>query len=211
MSYRRSIMTVVAILTLSQLLNAQGNFRLQVVGGGSLNSPTTGVFSNWGDGWTLGGGFSHSISPSIDLALNIGYARYPYQGRNLQLAFPAVVGLRWSISGQSSNVIEASIAARVSTSALFIDPFLSLTTGLYRFNISEIIISTWFDSSPQNMSRSTYIGSGVSTTRGFAAIGAGFSIPLGSSIRVTLEGRFAQTFHSKEIFVPLLTTVQFDL
>ena len=211
MSYRRSSLTLVAILTFAQLLNAQGNFRLQVVGGGSLNSLTTGVFSNWGNGWTLGGGFSHSISPSIDLALNIGYARYPYQGRNLQLAFPDVVGFRWSVSGKPSNVIEASIVARVSTSASFIDPFLSLTTGLYRFDISEIVISTWFDSTPQNLSRSIYVGSGVSATRGFAAIGAGFSIPLDSSIRVTLESRFVQTFHSGETFVPLLIAVQFDL
>jgi len=193
------------------LLYAQADLRLHVVGGASFNTLTTGVFSNWGDGWTLGGGWSHPISHSVEMALNVTYSRYPYQGDNLQLVFPAVVGLRWSVSGKPSNVIEVSIAIRISTSASFINPFLSLTTGLYRFNIGEIIVSTWVDSNPQNVSRSAYIGSGVSMTKGFAAPGVGFSMPLDSSIRVACEGRFAQTFNSQESFLTLVSTIQFDL
>lgn len=212
MNPKRSILTTfVFILTLSQLIYAQNYLRFQVGGGASLNNLTTGILSNWGDGWTLGGGLSHSIGSQIDLAMNVSYSRYPYHGDNLQLAFPAIAGLYWSASGRPSNVIEASISARFSSSLFFIKPFLSLTTGLYRINIGEIIVSTWFDKSPQNVSRSTYNGSGVSTTKVFGALGAGFSIPLDSNIRFIIEGRYAQTFDSQEVFFPLLTAVQFDL
>ncbi|HXG37194.1 MAG TPA: hypothetical protein VNL36_00340 [Bacteroidota bacterium] len=211
MNHIRSAVAVIAILTLSHALYSQNNFRLQAVGGVSFNALTTGVFSNWRDGWTFGGGASYPISPSIELGLNIAYSHHAYRGDNLQLVFPAVAGFQWSVAGQPSNVIEASITARASTEASFINPFLSLTTGLYRLNIGEIIISTWFDSNPQNVSRSTYNGSGVSSTKGFAALGLGFSIPLDSSIRIALEGRFTQTFNSQESFIPLLTRIQFDL
>jgi len=211
MKHRRLILIVVAVLTLSESLYTQSRFRLQVAAGPSFNTSTAGVLSNWADGWTVGGGLSRRVASSTELALNISYSHYPFRGKNLQLAFPAVAGLRWNVSGKPTSTIEASIVARVSLSATFVRPFLSLTTGLYRFDIGEISVATWFDPNPQNASRSTYSGSAVSTTQGFAALGAGFSIPLDSAIRVILEGRFAQTFDSKENFVPLLATFQFSL
>jgi len=73
------------------------------------------------------------------------------------------------------------------------------------------MISMWIDSNSQSVSRSKYRGTGIATTKGFAAFGVGFSIPLDSSIRVKLESRFTQTFDSKETFLPVLSTVQFDL
>ncbi|MGA9363371.1 MAG: hypothetical protein WBW16_03290 [Bacteroidota bacterium] len=211
MNHRRSILTVVAILTLAQSVHPQNNFRVQLTGGASFNTPPSGVFSNWGNGWTLSGGLAYPITSSLELGLNMAYSRYPYQGDNLQLVFPAIAGLRWSVLGEPSNVIEGSIAARVSTNASFICPYLSLAAGLHRLNVGEIIISEWFSSNPQNVSQSTYNGSGTSTTKSFAALGVGFFVPLDSNIRIGLEGRVAQSFDSKERFVPLLATVQVDL
>lgn len=172
---------------------------------------TRGAFSNWGNGWRVGGGASYPINSSTEVALNISYHRYPYRGENLQLVFPAIAGLRWSVSGEPSNVIEASVALRFNASSSFINPFLSLRAGLYRLSIGEIIISTWFNTNPENTSQSTYAGSGVSTTKGFAALGFGFSLPLYSGIRFGLEGQFAQSFDQKVNFIPVLSTIQVDL
>ena len=190
---------------------AQNVLRLEILGGASLNSLSTGVFSNWGNGWTIGAGCAYRVNKALDLVADVIYHRYPYRGGNVHFVFPAIAGLRWSVSGQSSNVTEGSIAARVSTSNFLINPFLSVRTGLYLMDIGDVIVSKWFDSNPQNVSHSTYQGTGVSTTKGFAAIGFGFSIPLDSSIRVIFEGRLTATFDAKESFLPMQATIQIDL
>jgi len=202
---------IAAALALSTSLHAQRNLQPEALAGISLNSLTTGVFSNWGDGWTVGGGVSYPACSLIDLALNITYSQYPYRGDHLWLVFPAIAGFRWSVSGSPSDVTEASLAARLRTSGSFINPFLSLRSGIYQIKTGEIVISTWLESAPQAVSRSTYSGSGVSKTRGFAALCFGFSVSLDPGIRIRLEGGLTQTFDSKEEFIPLLSTIQFNL
>lgn len=211
MKHTCSILAVIIISLLSNSLYAQNVFRLHLIGGVSFNTTTAGVFNNWGDGWSLGSGLGYPITPSISLGINLSYSRYPFQGDNLQLVFPAIAGLRWSVSGKPSNMFEASVSARTTSDASFINPFLSLTAGIYRLDIGKIVVSSWFGSNPQNVERVTYGGSGVSTTKIFAAVGVGFSIPVRSNMRVTVEGRFAQTFNPEESFVPLLSSIQLDL
>ncbi len=116
MKSKQLVILVTATLVLSTFSHAQINFRPELLGGISVNTLTTGVFSNWGDGWIIGGGAAYPISSLIDLALNVTYSRYPYRGDNLQLVFPTVAGLRWSVSGDPSNVVEAALASRFNTS-----------------------------------------------------------------------------------------------
>jgi hypothetical protein len=202
---------IVGFFVTSSTSFAQNVLRLEILGGVSFNSTTAGVFSNWGNGWTIGAGGAYRVGTAIDLIANAVYHRYPFHGDNLQLVFPAIEGLRWSVSGQASTVIEGSIAARFSISNSFINPFLSLRTGLFFMNTGSVVVSEWFDSNPQDVSHSTYNGTGVSTTKGFAAIGLGFSIPLDVGIRVIIEGRFTETFDAKEFFLPMQATVQIDI
>ncbi|MGA2623858.1 MAG: hypothetical protein ABSF91_08405 [Bacteroidota bacterium] len=207
----RSITLIAAALVLTTSSHAQSTLRPEVLAGVSPSGLTTGVLSNWGDGWTIGGGVAYPASSAVDLALDITYSSYSYRGDNLWLVFPAIAGLRWSVSGAPSNVVEASLAARLGSSGSIINPFLSLRTGICRLNTGEIVVSTWFDSNPRNVSRSTYSGSGVQMTKGFASLSFGLAIPLNANIRVRLEGGLTQTFDLEEGFIPLLSTVQFDL
>jgi len=159
----------------------------------------------------LGGGFSHPLSKSVELTLNVAYSGYPYRGGHVEFAVPAVLGFQWRVTGNPSDVLEASIGVRASTSISLISPFLSLTFGLYRFNVGEITISSWMDSTPQNVTRTVYRGSGTSTNTGFVALGLGFKIPLHSSIRMAVEGRITQSVDPRENFIPIRASVQFDL
>ncbi len=213
MSPKRSIFTVVFILALSQLMYAQSFWRVQICGGISSNYLSTGILSNWGDGWVIGGSLSHSLNSQIDLAMNVSYSHYPYRGGNLPFGVvPAVyLGYYNSISGKPTSAIETSVSARFSSSRPFIKPFLSLTTGLYRINIGEIIISSWHERSPQNVSYSIYNGSGKSITKVFAALGAGISIAVNSYLGLVIEGRYVQFWDPMEIFLPLLAGVQIEL
>jgi hypothetical protein len=208
---RKPIIILITTLFVSPLLLAQHNFRLELLAGASLNNQSTGVFSNWGNGWTVGAGASYPLRESLDLDLNATYAHYPYRGGNVQIAVPQIVGFRLNLSGQPSSILEASLAIRFTTLGSPINPFFSLRAGLYRISLGEIQVSSWLDSNPQNISQSTYSGSGVSDNKGFAALGVGFSVPLGTRIRLNFEGRLTQTFDSKEKFIPLLSSLQFDL
>ncbi len=198
-------------LALPSILCAQTDVRFEGSGGPSFNTPTTGVFRNWGNGWTLGGGFSHPLNEAVELTLNIAYSSYPYRGGYVEFLIPAVLGFRWRVAGDPSDVLEASIGVRAGTSNSFVNPFLSLNAGLYRLNVGEITISNWMDSSPQDVTRTVYRGSGTSTSTGFVALGVGFKIPLHSSIQLAVEGRITQTINAKESFIPIRASVQFDL
>ncbi len=202
---------ILTLFLISSNAFAQNVFRLEILGGTSLNGSTSGVFNNWGNGWTVAAGGAYRLTRAIDLGANVSYHQYPYRGDNIFLVIPAIAGLRWSVGGQASNVIEGSISARISTSNSFINPYLSLRTGLYRINIGEVVVSEWFDSSPQNVSHSIYRGTGLSATKGFAGLGLGVSVPLDSSIRLIFEARYNETFDAEETFLPIQVAVQIDL
>ena len=78
-------------------------------------------------------------------------------------------------------------------------------------NIGDVVVSEWLDSTPRNVSHSTYDGTGISKTKAFAAVGLGVSIPFNSSIRVIFEGRFTETFDAEETIFPIQSTIQIDM
>lgn len=211
MNYPRTIILVLLLSLLSVFCFAQSGFRIEFSSGASFNSSSKGVFRNWDNGWTLGGGATYQVGTSIELLATTSYSHFSYISKSLELVAPDVVGWRQSVEGEASNVIEAAVGVRFVESTSFINPFLAVRTGFYRFDVGEVVISTWMDSNPQNVSRSVYRGTGNTTTKGFVAIGAGFSVPVDSNIRITLESHLAQTLDSNESFVPVLLSIQFGL
>jgi hypothetical protein len=207
----KRILILILFLVPSSSMLAQEALRLEILGGASFNNLAAGVFSNWGDGWMIGAGGAYRATKSIEIVGDVIYSRYPYSGANIPVVVPDIAGLRWSVSGQPSDVIEGSIGGRLSTSSSFIDSFLSLRTGFYRINIGDVVVSEWLDSDPRNVFRSTYQGTGVSTTKGFAALGLGVSVPFDSKIKLIFEGRFAETFDAEESFLPIQVAIQIGL
>jgi hypothetical protein len=200
---------LLSIFFASSTMLAQNVLRLEVIGGASLNGTAEGALRGCGNGWSIGAGGAYRIAKGIDLAANAVYHRYPYRG--LQIVAPAVYGYGSSISGQASSVVEGSIAVRFFSLNSFINPFLSLRTGLYFISIGEVVISEWLYSDPQNVSHWTYHGTGISTIKGFGSVGLGFSIPMGSRIGVLFEGRITETFDLEEFIIPMQATIQIGL
>jgi hypothetical protein len=202
----------VLMILINHVLYAQNQFRIEIQGGPSLNSNALngGLFSNWGNGLIVGGGIAYHVFPSFDLVMNVSYQGYPYQGDNLQLVAPAVLGFRQKVTGKESNIFEASLAIRTSPTNSIIFPYFSLRTGVFRVNVGEIIVSSWFESSPENISRGTYHGTGTFDTKLFAALGLGFGVRLNSRFRAMVESRITQTFDLEQTFVPILLTLQLD-
>ena len=154
---------------------------------------------------------AYKAFPSVDVAVDVAYHTYPYRGGNIQIASPQVVGWRTDVSGRPSHVLEASVALRVTASVSPVNPFVTLTGGVLRIKVGEVNVSSGLGMDPQNVSRTLYQGTGSSETRPFGALGFGFSLPLGSNIRIMMESRFVRAFGGDEAFIPVLSTVQFCL
>lgn len=201
------------VLTSTQVLNAQNHFKIEIQGGPSFNNNTLNgrLFSNWGNGLSIGGGVLYQLFPSFDIVMNVSYQAYPYQGDNLQLAAPSILGWRQSVTGLGSNIIEASFAIQNSPNNSTFYTFFSLRGGILRVDLGEIIVSTWHESSPETISKSTLNETGTLDTKGFAAFGLGLGVQLNSNTRVIVESRIIQTFDIEQTLIPILFTLQLDL
>jgi hypothetical protein len=213
MKKSRKLAFFVFMILINHGLHAQNQFRIELQSGPSLNSNKLngGLFSNWGNGLIVGGGIAYHLFPNFDLVMNVSYQGYPYQGDNLQLVTPDVLGFHQNVTGQGSNIIEASLAIRTSPIDSKIFPYFSFRTGVLRVNLGEIIVSSWFESSPESISRGTYHDTGTIDTKVFASLGLGFGIRLNSKLRTMVESRIIQTFDLEQTFVPVLLTLQYDL
>jgi hypothetical protein len=199
------------IVANTNIIRAQNTFRIELFGGSSLNlNHDTRLFSNWGNGYIMGGGVVYQLFPSFDLAMDIAYHRYPYKGGYLELITPDILGWEQSVSGSGSNILECSLAFRNSPDKSRFSPVFSLRLGVFRTHIGEIIISEWYNQTPQNIIYQKYNNTGIIQTNIFAALGLGFSIPLKENSRAIIESRITQTFDLKQTFIPIVLTLQHD-
>jgi hypothetical protein len=212
MKSRYLIVLFVLFVVTTNVIHAQNLFRIEFMGGSSLNLKNNArLFSNWGNGYLIGGGVVYQLFPSFDLAIDIAYQGYQYKGGNLELIAPDVLGWEQSVSGSASNVLECSVVFRNTPRKSLFYPIFSLRLGVFRSHIGEVLINEWYDQTPGNVTHQKYKGTGIIQTNGFAALGLGFNIPLKEKSRLILESRIEQTFDLKQTFIPILLTFQHDL
>lgn len=209
---RSIILFIFIVLFYSCNSFSQTNLQFEIFGGKYYNFLDQGILNNWGDGWAVGGGLGYRILPHSDLIFNLTYSHYPFTGNNVFLITSLdVVGSGYNVSGEPSNVYEASIGIKFNSNIKFINPFISINTGLYIINAGNIIISNWLGPNPHNVSHYKYYDSGISSTNMFAGIGIGFMVPVYSNFGIGIEGGFNVLFNSKGSFQPLMASIQYEL
>lgn len=207
------LMFVIAVaFFVSRSAVAQSRFSVEVLGGESFNALNEGGYlGNWGNGWTIGGGVAYRASPNVNIGVNLSYNYYPFRGGHLELVFPAIAGLRYSVSGKPSTAEEASLVMRFTAPTRFVTPYLSVTGGISNFFVGSIDVVQSLGSGPTAVSSSRYTGSGRSTLNFFSAVGLGLLIPVNTAVAVSIEGRFSHMFTQNSDFMPMIAEVQFDL
>ncbi|MDE3057227.1 MAG: hypothetical protein KGJ59_04650 [Bacteroidota bacterium] len=186
---------------------------ISITGGASFNVLTNGIFNNWGNGWTAGAGLMYAPIRSVSVIGNVSYSRHPFQGGNINLIVPAVVGWNERVIGSDPlTILEASGGIRFTPPRLkYATPFLSLTGGVYRLSVGKVIVESWMDSQPQDVSRWTYNGTGIVTTRSFASLGFGFVVPVTSAFNIQLEQQLTQTLDYDVSFLRSIASVEMKL
>lgn len=189
----------------------QSNLRYEISGGYHYIRLTQGVFSNWENQWFAGVGLAYNATPAVQLVANAAYYDFHYVGGNVQFALPDIVGIRARVSGESSDVYELSFAARFIERNRRFTPFLSLRSGAYMMDIGKILVSTYFEQNPQNVTSYTYKGTDQTVIKAFGSLGLGFNLMLRANVEFQLESRFNSTFDGNQAFVPVISTFQFRL
>jgi hypothetical protein len=203
------ILMLVTLLSLSHS-NAGEPLHLEASAGLTFMETSQKLFSNWTTAWTVGGRVAYPLSPVFEIGASLFYHQFPYRGDNstLELAFPAIAGLRWRVDGMPTNVYEAALEARFTSSTSVFRPFMTIRGGVYFINLGQILVTTWFEGTSQNLSSAPYRGTGESFARGFGAFGGGFKLALDSNFQFGLEGRFTATFDGSYEFMPVVGTLQ---
>jgi hypothetical protein len=196
----KRILFFILLILLTNAINAQNKFRVELSGGPSLN-PSWGLFGNWVTGVFAGGGLAYHLFNSFDVVMNASYQDYPFKGGHLQLLS---FGEKYYVYGKRSNVFETSLGFRTSPKGNRIFPSFSIRTGVIRVHTGEIILS-------HDWGETIYHGTGSYDTKAFIAFDLGVGIRLASRLRAITEGRLTQSFDSRQTYVPLLLTVQYDL
>lgn len=189
---------------------AQSKWKPEIRGG--WNTLTSGpLFANWGNGWDAGAGFSYQLTPILQLATNAAYQYFPYKGGHVFYVVPAVLGINSSVEGEKSYAYEASLTARLNTAKSKFSPFISLSSGIYYINIGQINVKIWMGAIPQESDIYPYAGTGKTEIKGFGSFRLGFNIPITSLWTIRLESGYTSTFDGNQQYLPVLSTIQFNL
>ena len=207
------LLVIVSIMALQWTPGfAQSRVYLEGFGGTSFNTLSTGVMRNWGNGWTAGTGLSYELSRSINFLLSVAYERYPFQGDNLEIILPQIVGLKYSFTGSPTDGEAVSLGIRfISAGINFVSPFLSLNLGVSHYKMGKITMSGSFGWNQRSASNNTYPGSDISITNPFASIGFGLMVPVSPVIAMSVEGSFSQSFDSYRTFLPFIFRLRYAL
>jgi hypothetical protein len=189
---------------------AQNKWKAEIKGGRNIIA-SGGLFNNWGCGWDVGVGFSYQLKPSLQIAATASYQYFPYNGGKVYYAVPAVIGINSRVEGNKSYAYEASLATRLHPSNLKFGPFIAFRSGLYYLNIGQINIKMWMEATPQHVSIYPYAGTGKAELKAFGAIGLGFNIPFASRWAMRFESGYTSTFDGRQQFIPVLSTIQYNL
>src|SRR5665647_1819186 len=99
MKNRYLVVLFILFAVITNVIHAQNLFRIEFMGGPSLNlKNNAGLFNNWGNGYLVGGGVVYQLLPSFDLAIDVSYHGYPYKWGNVELTTPDALGLEQSVS-----------------------------------------------------------------------------------------------------------------
>ena len=160
---------------------------------------------NWGNPWIIGLGINYHLNENAELGLNGFYQNSKYTGENLQLAFLAVAGLKYSVEGENTNIYQLSMVTRLYQKTGLIRSYFVFGTGVYFIDQGTIIISTWFNDDIQEMIRNKYFDSGKSITQAFGSFGIGIKIKILKNVDWRLESSFIFTVDEYQSFLPLLS------
>jgi len=190
-------------------VSAQNNFSLSVGGGYVSSALDKTKLPYWENGYLINFSSDYKITDRISLFLSSSFQQHYFNSKLVNLVVPAVVGYRYSISGENSSVIELSLGSRLYMSNTRIKPYLGVGIGLLLINQGKVEITNWMDGNP-NRTTSLYSNTDKNYNVAQFNFGLGLEVEIINNVQLVLDGKLINSFGGPSYF-PLTASIKFGL
>ena len=207
----KRIILIVLFLSLFLVNNvsAQNNFSFSLGGGYVSSSLDKTKLPYWENGYLINLSSDYKITDKIALFFSSSYQQHYFNENLVSLVVPAVVGYRYSLSGESSSIFDFSIGGKLYMTDTRIKPYLSIGTGLLLINQGKVEITNWMEGNP-NKSTSLYSNTDNNFSLAHISFGLGLEIELIDIFQLVLDGKLINSFGGPSYY-PLTASIKFGL
>ena len=204
-----SIIVFFLSLFLFENVSAQNNFSFSFGGGYVSSALDKTKLPYWENGYLINFSSEYKLTENIALFFSSSYQRHIFNEHLVSFAVPAVVGYRYSISGENSSVFDFSVGGKLYMSSSRIKPYLGVGTGLLLINQGKVEITNWMEGNP-NKSTSLFANTNKNYSLAEMNFGVGLEIELINNLHLGLEGKLISCLDGPSYF-PLIASIKFGL
>lgn len=190
-------------------VSAQNNFSFSLGGGYVSSSLDKTKLPYWENGYLINFSSDYKLTDKIALFFSSSFQQQYFNENLVSLVVPAVVGYRYSISGENSSVFDFSIGGKLYMTDARIKPYLGIGTGLLLINQGKVEITSWMEDNP-NKSTSLYSNTDNNFSLAQINIGVGFEIGVIDNFQVVLDGKMVHGFGGP-LYFPLTASIKYGL
>ena len=190
-------------------ISAQNNFSISVGGGYVSSALDKTKLPYWENGYLINFTSDYNLTERIALFFSSSYQRQIFNEHLVSFAIPAVVGYRYSISGENSSVFDFSVGGKLYMSNSRIKPYLGVGAGLLLINQGKVEITNWMEGNPDK-STSLFADTDKNFSLAEMNFGVGLEIELVNNFQLGLEGKLISCFDGPSYF-PLTASIKFGL
>ncbi len=190
-------------------VSAQNNLSISVGGGYVSTALDKTKLPYWENGYLINFSSDYKITDRIALFFSSSFQQHYFNSKLVNLVVPAVVGYRYTISGENSSVIEFSVGSRLYMSNTRIKPYIGVGTGLLLINQGKVEVTNWMDGNP-NRKTSLYSNTDKNFNVAQFNFGLGLEVEIVNNVQLVIEGKLINSFGGPSYF-PLIASIKFGL
>ncbi len=207
----KSIIFIILFLSLFLIesASAQSNISFSFGGGYVFSAIDKTKLPYWENGYLINFSSEYKLTEKIALIFSSSYQRHIFNEHLVSFAVPAVVGYRYSISGENSSVFDFSVGGKLYMSSSRIRPYLGVGAGLLLINQGKVEITNWMEGNP-NKSTSLFANTDKNFSLAEMNFGVGLEIELINNFQLGLEGKLVHGFGGP-LYFPLTASIRYGL
>jgi hypothetical protein len=198
---------IFCLMFLTSATLAQNKYALELFGGRNLAGESGELAQHWGDGTSAGLGFSYIFDRDVEFLGTAIFTRFPFvQGNAPILHSVSYVGSPFDMHAEDTYAVDLMFGPRLHAHAFsFLHPYLLMEAGVQYLRQGEVGTSVYPTISEMPGLYQSHKGKlGI-----LVSLGLGLQVPVFENVNVNMEARWSVAF--RQMYVPLLTSIQFEL
>ena len=207
---RMILLVSILFLVLMQSISAQNNFSISIGGGYLYSAIDKAKLPYWENGFVVSLHSDYKLSDNFSVFILGSYQQHFFNQNLVTFAVPAVVGYKFSVSGDNSSVFDFSVGTKLfALNNSRIRPYLGLGIGILFIDQGRVEITEWMVGSAE---RNTNLFANTDQNFNMAQLnfGLGVEIEVFSSLNLLIDGKFVQSFDGLS-YLPITAGIKFSL